>query len=63
MKQKTKKCEICGSVIPNERLLALPGTKRCVDCSRRKGPDFYAKRTEIVMDPDTYKDLLGATRS
>jgi RNA polymerase-binding transcription factor DksA len=58
-----RNCDICGKVIPVERLEALPETKRCVDCSREKGSDFVAKRTEIGMDADTYKDLLGATRS
>lgn len=58
-----KKCEICGVVIPTERMIALPDTKRCVDCSRQRGSDFVAKRTEVGMDVDTYKDLLGAVRS
>jgi len=59
----SKRCELCGKIIPKERVKALPATKRCVDCSREKGSDFFAKRTEIGMDIDTYKDLLGATRS
>lgn len=59
----TKRCEICGAVIPQERVQALPETKRCVECARQKGTDFFAKRTEVGMDLDTYKDLLGATRS
>jgi RNA polymerase-binding transcription factor DksA len=58
-----KKCELCGRIIPRERMEALPDTKRCVECARQKGSDFFAKRTEIGMDIDTYKDLLGATRS
>ena len=58
-----KKCEICKKPIPGERLEALPETKRCVECARKNGSDFVAKRTEIGMDIDTYKDLLGATRS
>jgi RNA polymerase-binding transcription factor DksA len=58
-----RNCELCGKVIPKERLEALPETKRCVECSREKGSDFVAKRTEIGMDAETYKDLLGATRS
>jgi hypothetical protein len=58
-----KKCELCGKIIPKERVEALPDTKRCVECSRQKGSDFFAKRTEVGMDIDTYKDLLGATRS
>lgn len=58
-----KTCEICQKVIPEERVKALPETKRCVECARKNGSDFFAKRTEIGMDIDTYKDLLGAIRS
>lgn len=58
-----KCCEICGKIIPKERVAILPATKRCVDCSRLKGNDFFAKRTEVGMDIDTYKDLIGAIRS
>jgi hypothetical protein len=58
-----KICELCGVIIPLERVEALPETKRCVECSRQKGPDFFAKRTEVGMDIETYKDLLGAVRS
>lgn len=58
-----KDCEICGRPIPLARVEALPGTKRCVECSRQKGADYFAKRIEVGMDLDTYKDLLGATRS
>lgn len=58
-----KRCEICGKLIPKERMAILPETKRCVECSRKKGADFFAKRTEIGMDIETYKDLLGAIRS
>jgi hypothetical protein len=58
-----KRCEICGEIISRERVEALPETKRCIGCSRMKGSDFYAKRTEVGMDIDTYKDLLGAVRS
>ncbi len=59
----TQKCTICGKEIPAERLEALPETKRCVECARKNGIDCYAKRTEIGMDIETYKDLLGAIRS
>ncbi|HHZ20304.1 MAG TPA: hypothetical protein GX391_07350 [Firmicutes bacterium] len=58
-----RKCELCGKGIPAERLKALPETKRCVECSRQKGSDIVARRSEIGMDADTYKDLLGAIRS
>lgn len=56
-------CELCGKVIPLERIEALPETKRCVECSRTKGSDMVARRVDIGMDPETYRDLLGATRS
>lgn len=56
-------CEICGSIIPAERLEALPETKRCVECARKKGSDVIARRVLTGMDIDTYKDLLGAVRS
>ncbi len=58
-----RRCVICGKLIPNERLKALPQTKRCVDCAREKGSDIVGKKADIGMDADTYKDLLGATRS
>ncbi|MGE5559008.1 MAG: TraR/DksA C4-type zinc finger protein [Bacillota bacterium] len=56
-------CEICQKPIAEERLKVLPETKRCVECARNKGSDLATKRTEVGMDIDTYKDLLGATRS
>ncbi|MGE5583446.1 MAG: TraR/DksA C4-type zinc finger protein [Bacillota bacterium] len=58
-----RKCQLCGGIIPAERVAALPETQRCIECSRQKGPDFIAKRTTVGMDIDTYKDLLGAVRS
>ena len=56
-------CEICRKPISPERLQALPQTKRCVACAERNGSDVTAPRVGIGMDIDTYKDLLGATRS
>ncbi|MFS8525313.1 MAG: TraR/DksA C4-type zinc finger protein [Limnochordales bacterium] len=56
-------CEICGKPISRERLQALPETRRCVTCAERNGSDVTAPRVGIGMDIDTYKDLLGATRS
>jgi len=56
-------CELCGKPIPPERLDALPQTWRCVDCARENGSDINAKRVEIGMDLDTYRDLLRAVRS
>jgi RNA polymerase-binding transcription factor DksA len=56
-------CEICGKQIPAARLQALPETKRCVECARLKGSDMKSIRRKIGMDPDTYQDLLNATRN
>lgn len=56
-------CEICGKEIRPERIEALPDTQRCVECARSNGSDIHGKRSEVGMDPDTYKDLLSATRS
>ena len=43
------------------------GWKLCktkgVKCAKEKGSDIVARRSEIRMDIDTYKDLLGAIRS
>ena len=57
-----KKCEICGKLIPPERLKIIPETRRCVDCARAKGSDIHIRRADIGMDIETYRDLLGAIR-
>lgn len=56
-------CEICGRPIPKERLEALPQTRRCVECARERGSDVHGRRSDVGMDRDTYRDLLGAMRS
>lgn len=58
-----QKCEICNKIIPKARLQVLPETKRCVKCASEKGSDVVSRKVDIGMDSDTYKDLLGATRS
>ena len=58
-----RQCELCGAAIPEERLQALPETRRCVDCARANGPDVHARRVDLGMDIETYKDLLGAMRN
>lgn len=58
-----KKCVVCGNAIPKARLEALPETKRCVDCAKKLGSDVTRKKVVVGMDAETYKDLLGATRS
>lgn len=57
------RCELCGQTIPDERLEALPQTKRCIECARKNGSDVSVRRVVVGMDPETYKDLLGAMRS
>lgn len=59
----SRRCELCKQPIAPERLQALPRTRRCVECARSNGSDVIARRVGIGMDADTYKDLLGATRS
>lgn len=56
-------CEICDEPISPGRIKALPETKRCVKCAQTNGSDVTVRRVGIGMDIDTYKDLLGATRS
>jgi len=58
-----KKCIICGRFIPKARLEALPETNRCVECARKLGSDMNKQKVVVAMDAETYKDLLGATRS
>lgn len=56
-------CTFCGQPIKWERLQVFPETRRCVLCSEKYGTDIDMVQTTIGMDPDTYKDLLGAVRS
>lgn len=56
-------CISCGKLIIPERLEVLPETRLCKDCAEEKGSDLVIPRTEIGMDPETYRDLLGAIRS
>lgn len=56
-------CLKCGKRINPERLEVLPETRICKECSERLGSDMVFKKTEIGMDPDTYRDLIGAIRS
>lgn len=56
-------CLYCGKTINPERLKVLPETRICKDCAEISGSDLVLPRKEIGMDPETYKDLLGAIRS
>jgi len=40
METKAKRCRICGSEIPLERLEVIPDTLVCVNCSKRIGGEF-----------------------
>jgi hypothetical protein len=39
MAKKTRPCARCGTMIPQERLQAVPQTRLCVQCSRETGGD------------------------
>jgi len=56
-------CINCGKAINPERLEVLPETKICKNCAEIRGSDLIIPRRSIGMDPETYKDLLGAIRS
>ncbi|WP_041605930.1 TraR/DksA C4-type zinc finger protein [Halothermothrix orenii] len=56
-------CINCGKRIIPERLEILPETRLCKNCSEKMGSDMIVPETKVGMDPDTYKDLLGAVRS
>jgi RNA polymerase-binding transcription factor DksA len=56
-------CIKCGKKINPERLEVLPETRLCKECAEKIGSDMLTTRTEVGMDIDTYKDLLGAIRS
>lgn len=56
-------CINCGKRIIPERLEVLPETRLCKECAEKIGSDMVIHRTEIGMDLDTYRDLLGAIRS
>jgi hypothetical protein len=34
MRKKARRCEVCGAVIPAERIEILPDTATCVRCSQ-----------------------------
>jgi hypothetical protein len=40
MPAKPRACQRCGSLIPVERLEALPETRLCIACSQAVGGDF-----------------------
>ena len=56
-------CINCGKPINPDRLHVLPETKLCIKCAENCGSDLVVARTEVGMDIETYKDLLGAIRS
>lgn len=40
MPGKTRPCERCGTMIPPERVEAVPETRLCVKCSQSVGGEF-----------------------
>ncbi|MBN2030415.1 TraR/DksA C4-type zinc finger protein [bacterium] len=47
-------CEICGALIPPERLEALPGTTSCVKCSQTKP---YSEAEALgILDPEDLEE-------
>ena len=42
--EKKVRCEVCGAVIPKERLEFLPDTKTCVKCSQTS----YYSQDEVL---------------
>jgi len=40
-------CELCGKVVPEERLEAIPETKICVGCSQRVGGEFVLEIEQV----------------
>ncbi len=58
-----KTCVLCGRGVDLLRHVALPETKRCVECARKWGSDIQLPDVIIGMDAETYRDLLEAVRS
>lgn len=60
-KQKTKVCcELCGAVIPEERLEILPDTTTCVKCSQTQpysGDDIRGLNFEELPDGINMEDF------
>jgi RNA polymerase-binding transcription factor DksA len=45
-------CEICGKLIPAERLEALPETRICVGCSDRVGGEWDVRGVDVVTSKE-----------
>jgi hypothetical protein len=43
---ETRQCERCSANIPAARVLALPGTWLCLECSEEVGGDFQYTATQ-----------------
>ena len=53
-------CELCGKVIPEERLEVLPETRICVGCSQQVGGEFVPVITqERTSKPGSLKLNYG----
>ena len=56
MKSKVT-CEICGAVIPRERLEILPETRHCVKCSQAKPYSTEEALCFSVSDEDNRPNM------
>jgi RNA polymerase-binding transcription factor DksA len=45
-------CELCGNVIPAERMEALPDTRICVGCSERVGGEWDVRGVDVVTSKE-----------
>lgn len=50
-RRTTMKCEDCEAPIPAERLEALPDTKKCVECARKRPADVFIDPDEVCAQP------------
>ena len=56
-------CQLCGKVVPEERLEALPETRICVVCSERVGGEFVPVFSqELISKPGSLKLNYGGVQ-
>ena len=44
---KPRPCELCGAMIPAERIEIVPDTRLCVECSKKVGREF-----DLTLTPE-----------
>lgn len=71
----TKNCKVCGIVIPEGRLKALPTATTCVEHSTTSAwkvnvvtvgdieKDDHYQEVEIIKDPKVYEELQSLKRN